>query len=179
MASSPLTDCESDVDSVYSLNRRSSTGVLLSPDVDLTGTVSKRLGEASESDGFYLLKKDSQRRATLSRVLAADETKICDVWMDKIENNHNVQVAISKDNLHIMIRALREYIIEQNKEILETAMGKLKNSLDFDATAIDHLHLALYSFQVIIIELNCSQNIELSNERRFNIVIFFVLCRML
>lgn len=47
-----------------------------------------------------------------------------------------------------MIRALRDYIIEQNKEILETTMGNLKNNLDFDATAIDHLHLALYTFQV-------------------------------
>lgn len=96
LASSPLTDGESDADSTFSLNRRSSTGVLLSPEVDLTGTVSKRLGEASESDGFYLLKKDSQRRATLSRVLSHDEAKICDVWMDKIENNHKVQVVISK-----------------------------------------------------------------------------------
>lgn len=52
--------------------------------------------EASESDGFYMLKKDSQRRTTLSKVLAHDEQKICDVWMDKIENNHNVQVVISK-----------------------------------------------------------------------------------
>lgn len=47
-----------------------------------------------------------------------------------------------------MIRALRDYIIDQNKEILESAMAQLKKSLDFDSTAIDHLHLALYSFQV-------------------------------
>lgn len=120
-----------------------------------------------------MLKKDSQRRATLSKVLSHDEPKICDVWMDKIENNHKVQVVISKvsvkrlfgsrsmhieltncsvyfkHNLEIMIRALRDYIIDQNKEILESAMAQLKKSLDFDSTAIDHLHLALYSFQVI------------------------------
>lgn len=47
-----------------------------------------------------------------------------------------------------MIRALRDYIIDQNKETLESAMAQLKKSLDFDSTAIDHLHLALYSFQV-------------------------------
>lgn len=119
-----------------------------------------------------MLKKDSQRRATLSKVLSHDEAKICDVWMDKIENNHKVQVVISKvsfqavflcceqnpnlfvhflqHNLEIMIRALRDYIIEQNKDILEIAMGQLKKSVDFDSTAIDHLHLALYSFQVCL-----------------------------
>lgn len=65
--------------------------------VELSGTSSKlTLGDAAESDGFYMLKKDSQRRATLSKVLSHDETKICDVWMDKIENNHKVQVVISK-----------------------------------------------------------------------------------
>lgn len=96
LANSPLIDGESDVDTAYSLNRRSSTGVLLSPEVELMGTVSKRLGDTLESDGFYLLKKDSQRRATLSKVLSHDEAKICNVWLEKIENHHNVRVAISK-----------------------------------------------------------------------------------
>lgn len=47
-----------------------------------------------------------------------------------------------------MIRALRDYIMEQNKDTLEHSWSQLKKSLDFDSTAIDHLHLALYSFQV-------------------------------
>lgn len=55
-----------------------------------------------------------------------------------------------------MIRALRDYIIDQNKEILESAMAQLKKSLDFDSTAIDHLHLALYSFQVSWFFIVCS-----------------------
>lgn len=38
--------------------------------------------------------------------------------------------------------------MEKNKDILEHAWSQLKKSLDFDSTAIDHLHLALYSFQV-------------------------------
>lgn len=53
-----------------------------------------------------------------------------------------------------MIRALRNYIMEQNKTTLETKMADLKKSLDFDSTAIDHLHLALYSFQVSKMLLN-------------------------
>lgn len=50
-----------------------------------------------------------------------------------------------------MIQCLRVYINDRNKNTLETGMMDLKQSLDFDSTAIDHLHLALYSFQVCLI----------------------------
>lgn len=59
---------------------------------------------------------------------------------------------ILQGHLEILICALRNYIMEQKKEILEQAMEQLKQSLDFDSTAIDHIHLALYSFQVKIFQ---------------------------
>lgn len=62
----------------------------------MSGSSSKPLSDACENDGFYMLKKDSQRRATLSKVLSHDEAKICEVWMDKIENNHKVQAVLTK-----------------------------------------------------------------------------------
>lgn len=53
-----------------------------------------------------------------------------------------------KEHLEIVIRALREFIIDQNKDVLENVMSSMKKLLNFNETAIDHLHLALYSFQV-------------------------------
>ena len=60
----------------------------------------------------------------------------------------------------ILIRALRDYIIEQKKEILKKAIGQLKQMLDFDSTAIDHLHLALYSFQDAVVAVLRSHSIK-------------------
>lgn len=76
-------------------HRRSSSGVLLSPEVDVSSTSKTVPGETNESDGFYLLKKDSQRRQTLSKVLTQDEQKICAVWMEKIENDRPEKIVLN------------------------------------------------------------------------------------
>ncbi|KFB41958.1 AGAP000747-PB-like protein [Anopheles sinensis] len=147
----------------FQLNRRSSSGGLLSPEVDLaTSTSSKSplVGDASESDGFYLLKKDSQRRTTLDKVLSHDVAKICEVWLGRIEYDRKEKVVITRAHLETLLVALRKYIAEQRKETLEQAIAQLKEQLDFDSTAIDHLHLALYSFQDAVITVLRSHNIK-------------------
>lgn len=63
--------------------------------MDVTSTSKIASGETNESDGFYLLKKDSQRRQTLSKVLSQDEKKICEVWMEKIENDRPEKIVLS------------------------------------------------------------------------------------
>lgn len=51
----------------------------------ILGQLAQKAGE--EQEGFYLLKKDSQRRMTLTRVLSQDEKKICEVWMKSIHQD--------------------------------------------------------------------------------------------
>jgi len=85
------TTCEMEPETP-SITRRSSSGGLLSPEVELSPGAKGPGGapvlvEAAEHDGFYLLKKDSQRRMTLSRVLSQDEHKICEVWMKNIHRD--------------------------------------------------------------------------------------------
>lgn len=90
------------------MHRRSSSGVLLSPDVELTNSIIiKPMGDASENDPF-IVKKNSQRRITLLDVLAHDEDRICDVWLEKIESNHDVDVVLTRVIYHkIVFFALR------------------------------------------------------------------------
>lgn len=76
------------------MSRRSSSGGLLSPDVESPKT-------EAEQDGFYLLKKDSQRRMTLTRVLSQDERKICEEWMKKIKQGVE-ETILTMVNLNIL-----------------------------------------------------------------------------
>uniref|UniRef100_A0A182PTE7 Protein kinase domain-containing protein n=1 Tax=Anopheles epiroticus TaxID=199890 RepID=A0A182PTE7_9DIPT len=148
---------------VFQLNRRSSSGGLLSPEIDITtGTASKLplVGEANESDGFYLLKKDSQRRQTLDKVLCHDVTKICELWLTKIEPDANQKLAITRDHLVMLLNGLRKYIAEQRTDTLEQAIAQLKMQPNFNATAIVQLHLALYAFQNTVITVLRSHNIK-------------------
>lgn len=46
---------------------------------------------------------------------------------------------------------MKDYIIDQKKETLKKSLSHLKKQLDFDSTAIDHLHYALYKFQDAVI----------------------------
>ncbi|XP_076165506.1 apoptotic signal-regulating kinase 1 isoform X3 [Ptiloglossa arizonensis] len=133
-----------------SMTRRSSSGGLLSPEVELGGQPGQKTGE--EQEGFYLLKKDSQRRMTLTRVLTQDEAKICEVWMRGIHQAEG-QTVLQTSQLVLLMRALRDYIAEQNHEVIVIAIRTLKEELDFDSTAINHLNLAIYLFQTAVNEV--------------------------
>lgn len=51
------------------------------------------------------------------------------------------------------MRSLRDYISEQNTGVITMAIRTLKEELDFDSNAINHLHLAIYLFQTAVNEV--------------------------
>lgn len=136
------------------LERRNSSGYLLSPEIEAsTPSLQTNASETSENNGFYRLKKDSQRRTTLSQVLDRDEFKICELWMQKVEADHKSSVAITKTELQILLRGLKDYIVNENEKKLEAIISDLKQSLNYEENAINHLHLALYSFQEAVVSV--------------------------
>lgn len=78
-----------------------------------------------------------------------------------------------KEHLETMNRALRDYIIDQNNESLQNVLISLKKKLNSDATAIDHLHLALYSFQVCSIISNQYLSFRFNNYIQIVFYLFF------
>ncbi|KAG0410037.1 hypothetical protein HPB47_012841, partial [Ixodes persulcatus] len=158
-----LTDSETSESGM----RRCSSG-LLSPPVDGCST-------DQESGGFYLLKKDSQRRQTILRVLEEDAdtasppfcpflgsstSGICDIWMSKLLQDIGGDLVISKEQLQSLLNGFKSYIPEQNKTGLQHAIGKLKQEVHHDGRAIGQLGVALYLFQSAVNEVLRNQSIK-------------------
>ena len=61
------------------LLRRDSSGQPYTP---LSPEVDGMRNAGTEEDGFYMLKKDSQRRQTLMKVMRQDENIIGDTWLE-------------------------------------------------------------------------------------------------
>ncbi|KAK4881515.1 hypothetical protein RN001_004834 [Aquatica leii] len=140
LASTPSLDMDPDADGQQ---RRGSTGTLLSPEVDI----------GIETDGFYLLKKDSQRRTTLAKVLAQDGAKICELWLQKIRTKYLGETVLTLHHLAKLMGGLKEYLTEQSVSVVETTVRHLKEELDFDATAINQLQFAIYLYQESVNEV--------------------------
>lgn len=124
-------------------NRRQSSGTLVSPEIDM-GTAGSTA--EAEHDGFYMLKKDSQRRTTLARVLAHDQTTLGKIWLSFIRREFR-QSLIANEHLVVLMKGLRDYITDQNKTVVEQTIYNLKEQLNFDSDAMHQLHFSLYFFQ--------------------------------
>ncbi|XP_059083690.1 mitogen-activated protein kinase kinase kinase 5-like isoform X3 [Tigriopus californicus] len=127
--------------------RRSSSGGLLSPDVILEQIKSADGFEGgNDGDNFYLLKKDSQRRLTLVKVLQIDRSAICRQWL-QLTAKDIPDLCLNQGHFQLLLDGIRSFIPEQNRLALEAALSKLKEELDFDGAKINQISIALYAFQ--------------------------------
>ncbi|KAK6633749.1 hypothetical protein RUM44_004356 [Polyplax serrata] len=158
MISSPTVETDNSLESqnTLSINRRTSAGAYTLGEGDTrTGTTQTEV----EQDGFYLLKKDSQRRMTLSRVLMQDEVKICDDWMTQI--GHEIgPTNLTYAHLQSLLRGLKEYIADLNRQPIENIIRNVKEELEFDCEALNQLHLAIYLLQDSINKVLRSHSIK-------------------
>ncbi|CAM1309222.1 MAP3K15 (predicted) [Pycnogonum litorale] len=123
----------------HQIRRQSSSGPL-SPQSDTTLTTEH------DQTGFYFVKKSSQRRTTLLKILTEDEDNICKIWFNLLTKKIN-SLVLDEEMLLILLKSLREYISEENKKSITHAIGILKGEYDSEVTAINELKLSLLTIQ--------------------------------
>ncbi|XP_051796612.1 mitogen-activated protein kinase kinase kinase 15 [Acanthochromis polyacanthus] len=96
--------------------------------------------------GLFLLKKDSERRAILYKVLNDDQAKV----ISNLKENHiqgSEELQLSVEHIKQIICILRDFIHSPERRVMAATISKLKLDLDFDSTSINQIQLVLFGFQ--------------------------------
>lgn len=96
--------------------------------------------------GLFLLKKDSERRAILFKVLNDDQDKV----ISNLKENHiqgSEELQLSVEHIKQIICILRDFIHSPERRVMAATISKLKLDLDFDSTSINQIQLVLFGFQ--------------------------------
>ncbi|XP_070189710.1 mitogen-activated protein kinase kinase kinase 15-like [Littorina saxatilis] len=128
---------------------------LLSPDIDTQDTGSFRDG------GFYLLRKDSERRSTLVHILSQDMDKICEVWLDILHRDATIsRPKLTENHLKCLLAGIKSYILDQDQQSIKDALDQLREGVQFDASALMEIQLALYIAQEAVSTVLKTHNIK-------------------
>ncbi|XP_061569010.1 mitogen-activated protein kinase kinase kinase 15 isoform X2 [Cololabis saira] len=96
--------------------------------------------------GLFLLKKDSERRAILYKVLNDDQDKVISNLMENhIQGSEELQLSV--EHIKQIICILRDFIHSPERRVMADTISKLKLDLDFDSTSINQIQLVLFGFQ--------------------------------
>uniref|UniRef100_A0A8C6LSE2 mitogen-activated protein kinase kinase kinase n=1 Tax=Nothobranchius furzeri TaxID=105023 RepID=A0A8C6LSE2_NOTFU len=149
-------DCDSRHDVFFQRKRHSGSENLLKPSssnylsVPDDSTVSEdRSAPPSPEDrdsGLFLLKKDSERRAILFKVLNDDQEKV----ISNLRENHmqgSEELQLSIEHIKQIICILRDFIHSPERRVMAATISKLKLDLDFDSNSINQIQLVLFGFQ--------------------------------
>ncbi|GFX13751.1 hypothetical protein TNCV_599601 [Trichonephila clavipes] len=80
------------------------------------------------------------------------------MWMNDLSQK-TPDIVLTMDHLKVLLEGLREFIPEQNKLFVQQAISSLKEEVEFDGTAVNQMHLALYVFQDAVKAVLRKQNI--------------------
>ncbi|CAL1538040.1 unnamed protein product [Lymnaea stagnalis] len=115
---------------------------LLSPDIE------SHESTFSKEGGFYLLRKDSERRQTLVHILEQDYEKICANWLDMLHRDATIsRPKLTSDHLMCILMGIKGYILDQSTTSIKEALDNLREYVQFDVAALMEIQLALYVFQ--------------------------------
>uniref|UniRef100_A0A2K5PMA2 mitogen-activated protein kinase kinase kinase n=1 Tax=Cebus imitator TaxID=2715852 RepID=A0A2K5PMA2_CEBIM len=99
-----------------------------------------------KDSGFFMLRKDSERRATLHRILTEDQDKIVRNLMESLAQGAE-EPKLKWEHITTLIASLREFVRSTDRKIIATTLSKLKLELDFDSHGISQVQVVLFGFQ--------------------------------
>ncbi|KAM8819833.1 mitogen-activated protein kinase kinase kinase 15 [Eudromia elegans] len=96
--------------------------------------------------GLFLLRKDSERRAILYKILKEEQNEVASNLQDCIAQSSE-ELQLSVTHIKQIIGILRDFIRSPEHRVMASTISKLKMDLDFDSTSINQIHLVLFGFQ--------------------------------
>ncbi|XP_004690137.2 PREDICTED: mitogen-activated protein kinase kinase kinase 15 [Condylura cristata] len=96
--------------------------------------------------GLFLLRKDSERRAILYRILWEEQNQVASNLQDCVAQSSE-ELQLSVGHIKQIIGLLRDFIRSPEHRVMASTISKLKVDLDFDSSSINQIHLVLFGFQ--------------------------------
>ncbi|XP_013928251.1 PREDICTED: mitogen-activated protein kinase kinase kinase 15-like [Thamnophis sirtalis] len=99
-----------------------------------------------KDSGLFLLRKDSERRAILYKILKDEQNQVASNLQDCVAQSSE-ELRLSVAHIKQIIGILRDFIHSPEHRIMASTISKLKMDLDFDNTSINQIQLVLFGFQ--------------------------------
>lgn len=112
-----------------------------------------------KDSGFFMLKKDSERRATLHRILTEDREKIVLHLLEALTQGSE-ETKLKHQHISTLVASLGDFVKMADRKIIASTLSQLKLELDFDSTAISQLQVALFGFQDAVNKVLRNHNIK-------------------
>ncbi|XP_069743325.1 mitogen-activated protein kinase kinase kinase 5 [Narcine bancroftii] len=109
--------------------------------------------------GFFMLKKDSERRATLHQILSEDQDKVVRNLLESLKQGSEVP-KLKSEHICTLVVSLREFVRSTDRKIISDTLSKLKLELDFDNHAINQIQVVLFGFQEAVNKVLRTHNIK-------------------
>ncbi|XP_078255865.1 mitogen-activated protein kinase kinase kinase 5 [Rhinoraja longicauda] len=109
--------------------------------------------------GFFMLKKDSERRATLHRILSEDQDKVVRNLLESLIQGSE-EPRLKSEQIGTLVVSLREFVRSTDRKIISATLSRLKLELDFDNHAINQIQVVLFGFQEAVNKVLRTHNIK-------------------
>ncbi|TRY59171.1 hypothetical protein DNTS_032419 [Danionella cerebrum] len=112
-----------------------------------------------KDSGFFMLRKDSERRATLHRILSEDQEKIVLHLIEALTQGSE-EMRLKPQHVSALVTSLADFVRMADRKIIAGTLSQLKLELDFDSAAISQLQVALFGFQDAVNKVLRNHNIK-------------------